>query len=203
MRLNKISLAALVLGGSVLLSACGGGNDSPLRPVVTASRDAKVEIKKALLAESEAAVNTVLGQTFTFPSGVLGTAGSTTLTLAGKKKAPTFTLTVPGQTQPVEGFMSYGSCIFTITSSPFTSGPLVVTAPPAIPPITIEPCMLTVGTSGHMADGRSIPSSVRFTLDGIVGTVILPVSVDLNGNVMVNGLPFGITGTVATTGAGS
>jgi hypothetical protein len=202
MRLNKISLAALVLGGSVLLSACGGGNDSPFRPVVTASRDAKAEIKKALLAESEAAVNTVLGQTFTFPSGVLGTAGSTTLTLSGDKAKPIVTLAIPGQA-PVIGFMSYGSCIFTITSSPFTSGPLVVTAPPAIPPITIEPCTLTVGTSGHMADGSSIPSSVRFTLDGIVGTVILPVSVDLNGNVMVNGLPFGITGTVATTGAGS
>lgn len=200
MRLNKISLAAFVLGGSVLLAACGGGNDSPLQPKKIAPGVTTAEIKKELLPESQAAVNSVLGQAFTFPGGVLGTTGSTTLTLKGDKTKPDFTLDVPGQAQPVEGFMSYGSCIFTITSSPFTSGPLVKTAPPAIPPITISACTLTVGTAGHMADGSSIPTSVTFTLDGNSSSVTLPVIIDQNGNVTVNNLPFGIAATVATTG---
>jgi len=203
MRLNKISLAALALGASMLLSACGGGNDSPLRPVTTATADTTVQISKDFLASSEAAVQAVLGQTFSFPNGVWGATGSTTLTLTGDKAAPDFSLTVAGQTIPVTGKMSYGACIFTITGTPFTVGPFQKTNPPAVPPITISACSLTAGTAGHMADGSSTPSSVTFTLNGTSGSVTLPVSISSTGVVTVNGFPFGTVTVVATTGAGT
>lgn len=204
MRLNKISLAAFVLGGSMLLSACGGGNDSPLRPVTTATATTTAQISKDLLSSSQAAVESVLGQNFSFPNGVLGETEATTLTLTGDKAAPDFSLTVAGQATPVTGKMGYGSCIFTILTSPFAvPHAFAVTAPPAVPPITISACSLSVDTAGKTADGSSTPGTVTFTLNGISSSVTLPVSISSTGVVTVNGFGFGTATVVATTGAGS
>ena len=201
MRLNKISLAALVLGGSALLSACGGGGGGgdSLRPVSLATTDTFVQIKAADLSASQAAVQSVLGKSFTFPTSVWDSTltGSSALTLTSDKAAPDFSLTVPGETQAVTGTMSYGSCIFTIKISPFVA-PHPLAAPKEI---RIADCSLSVSTNSRPADGTLFSSSVTFKLNGASSAVTLPVSISSTGVVTVNGSIFGSTTVVVTTGA--
>lgn len=211
MRLKFFSLATFVMSGSMLLAACGGGNDSPLRPISQVQGDVSANIDADLLPASQTAVQSVLGQTFYFPSGIpsLGTSGGTTVKLSGSGVAPTFEI-VSGSLK-ASGPMSYGSCIFTIdSSSTFVAPHRLAYVPPSAPPASIdpnkhviEPCSLTVATDGKTPTGNANLSTVTFTLDGTSSSVTVPVSIDANGVVTVNGENFGVSATiVVTTGAG-
>jgi len=213
MRLNKISLAALALGGCMLLSACGGGNDSPLRPTSVANGDVSATITKDALPKSQAAVQSIVGQIFDFPSGIpsLGIpSGDAKVKLLGSGVAPTFEIESGGF--KASGPMSYGSCIFTVdSSSTFVAPHLLAYVPPTVPPAAIDPnrhivspCSVTVDTSGKVADGSQIPTQVSFNLAGAISFVTVNVSIDpVTHIVTVNGSDFGTATVVVTTGAGN
>ncbi len=201
MLLNKISLAALVLGGAMLLTACGGGNDSPLRPVsvvttpttaaFTASTGAAV--MGGVLAASAEPIS------FSFASGVpaFGTTGPTTMAVSGSGAAPSFGIS--SAEGSASGGMTFASCHFLITTStylpthPLAQGKTVV----------VDPCSISIDTAGKTADGSAAPTGVNFVLGTTISKpVLLPVSISSTGTVTVGGVPVA-TATVATsTGAG-
>lgn len=199
MRLNKISLAALALGGSVLLSACGGGgNDSPLRPTATVATPTTASINGA--GNGPAVVSSVLNQGFSFDAGVpaLGTTAPTTLTLSGSATAPTFSLTSGADT--ATGVMTYGSCIFTIVTSTFPAGsPLALGQKREV-----TPCALSVATAGSTANGTVASTGVSFVLGATVSNPVPRlVSISPAGVVTVNGVVIDTVTVVVTTGAGT
>lgn len=197
MRLNKISLAALALGGSVLLSACGGGgNDSPLRPVSTVTTPS---ITTAVTADT---VKAIVGSAFTFASGVdaLGTTASTTVTLSGTDPLkPLFTLNSGGF--EARGEITYGSCWFEIKSSnflPAATFPLLQVGQKK----EVTPCDVKVPTSG-LTTGGSSPSSMTFVLGGKESNSSpITVTISSTGVVTVNGVTLGTATYTVTTGAG-
>jgi hypothetical protein len=197
MRLNKFSLAAFVVSGSMLLAACGGGNDSPLRPIskVTTSTTAAINP-----TSGTAVVQAVLDKSFSFDAGVpgFGTTTPTTLKLAGSGTTPSFNLTSSEGT--ASGPMTFGSCIFTITASTYPAGHLLALGRV----VTINPCALSVDTAGQTADGSSSPTEVTLVLGSTSSTpVLVTVSISSTGVVTVNGSTVGSATVVVTTGAGS
>ena len=198
MRLNKISLAALALGSSMLLSACGGGNDSPLRPVSTVTTPTTAGINGA--GNGPTVVSSVLNKDFSFDAGVpvFGITAPTKLTLSGTAAAPSFSLTAGADT--ATGVMSYGSCIFTIVTSTFpSSSPLAVGKK-----TEVSPCTLFVDTAGSTANAAATLTDVSFVLGATASSPVpLLVSISPTGVVTVGGVVIGTVTVVVTTGAGS
>ena len=196
MRFNKISLACLVLGGSMLLAACGGGSDSaaPVRSVAATNTVAAINP-----TTGAAVVNGVLNKEFGFAAGVpsFGTTSATSLTLSGSGGTPSFAITSGGNT--ASGAMTYGSCIFTIgNGSTFPAGNLLA----AGSTVTVTPCALSVGTSGVVADGSTSAANVTLVLGTTSSSpVSVPVAISPAGVVTVNNSPVGNVTVVAATGA--
>lgn len=197
MRLNKISLAALVLGSSVLLAACGGGNDSPLRPISIVQTATTIGITAG--GSGPTVVSAVLNKTFIFQNGVpvFGTTVPTTLTLSGSAAAPTFSIS--SGTDTATGVMSYGACIFTITTSTYPAS-----SPLGMGKVTeVNPCSLLIDTAGSTANGTATTTNVSLVLGTTKSNpVSLPVSISSTGVVSVGGVTVGTATVVVTTGAG-
>lgn len=199
MNFNKISLACLVLSGSALLAACGG-DSTPLPPAAVASGNTAAVINPQTGA---AVVSGVLDKRFDFGTGVpdFGTNSPpslTSLTLSGDAAAPSFVITSGASS--ASGIMTYGSCIFKVTQSTFTAGPLVLNNT-----FPVSPCGLTVATAGIKGDGIATSASVTFVLGATPSTpVSVPVSISPDGVLTVNGITIpGKVVLVAATGAGS
>lgn len=190
MRGFKFAVAAVSLA---ILSACGGGDDSPLQ---VATETPPVNVTGAVV-ESLAGANT-------FSTGVteFGTAGTPTTVTIGTGTAPTFSIAAGGST--AGGTMSFGSCIFTITSSTFPAGhPLSATTPPAAPrAVTVSTCQVDPKTQGLAAGGATANAEVAFVL-GAARSVprLLPVSISPTGVVTVNGRVVATIPLAAATGA--
>lgn len=158
MRLNKISLAVMLLGGTMFLVACGGSDDpAPAKSVVTAVP--VVGVFNAISGPTLVAA--VVNKDFGFTSGVpaFGTATPTTLKLLGAGSAPSFNISSTEGT--AAGVMTFGSCIFTIGSgstypatSPLGSGKT----------ITVNPCSVSVSAPGAPADGTTTGGTASFVL---------------------------------------
>ena len=192
MRVNKITLAGLVLCGSVLMTACGGGSDSEA-PVASNNVAANIDP-----TTGASVVGSVLSQDFAFPAGVadLGTTVPTSLTLTGSGTAPTFAIKAGGEA--ATGEMSYGSCIFTVTNSTFPVGHRLALGQT----LTVTPCALNLQTANQPADSRARPLNVTFVLGrNTSDPVVVTASINPNGTIAVNGTPIGQTVVVVATGA--
>ena len=165
-----LAIAGLISG----LAACGGGSDAPAK---VATADTTFTINAAN-AQTAATLLTTAAKSFSFASGVpaLGTTVPTTVSFAGTAASPTFAVSSSAGT--ANGTMGFGSCILTITSSTFTSGPM---APPLPKTITISPCEVAVDTSGD-AVGTPVANETATLSFGT--TVSQPTN--LTGNVTVN-----------------
>lgn len=194
MRLNKIVLAALVLGGSALLSACGGGDGDSLPPPKVATADTSATINPSTGA---AVVQSVLDKSFTFGAGVtnFGTTAATTLKLTGTGAAPQFAISSTEGT--ASGAMSFGSCIFTVSSSSFGTGPLAQGQT-----VTVSPCELSIATAGKPADGKEFTTNVVMVLGTQKSSpVSITVTISPSGTVTVNNSVVGTVTLVGATGA--
>ena len=158
MLFNKISLAVMLVSGTMLLSACGGGDDpAPAKAVVTAAP----VVASFNATTGLTLVAAVVDKSFGFTSGVpaFGTATPTTLKLSGTGAAPSFDISSAEGT--ATGGMKFGSCIFTINpgstypaTSPLGSGKT----------ITVNPCQVSVSAPGASADGTSSGGTASFVL---------------------------------------
>ena len=195
MRFIKLALASVVLGGSLLLAACGS-SDSTSTPVTpsTAAANTTIAIDTATGAQ---AVGSVLNKTFTFAGGVpsYGTTSTTTQVFTGTGASPTSAIVAGGST--ATGPMAYGSCILRFTSSNFTSGPLVLAAT-----VTVNPCSIVVNTAGVPADGLPHDVLAFLVLNGTTSAGIsVVVSITPAGVLTVNGVVIGAIRLIAPTGA--
>ena len=197
MRKKRFLLAAICSVAFALTACGGGGNDTPLQ----SASDLSLDVNPTTGAN---AVGAVSNSSFTFAGGVpdFGTTGSTTVTLAsdsfvqpGAAAAPGFTVASGGQS--ASGSLTFGSCIFTVTDSTFTSGPLVKGAR-----IVINPCQLRVNAAGLPADSAARSRSIFLILRAAVSAgVPLQVSINGGGQVTINGRILGTVTLQPATGA--
>lgn len=182
---------ALVASATAALMACGGGNSTPAASKV-ATADLTVPVGPT---NGQGTTASISGQTFSFPAGVaaLGTAGATTIKLTvgepSKFEAKTGADTATGD-------FTYGSCIFTVKTT--TNAALWPVGTVAV----VNPCQYIIGTLGARADGVPTPRLLTLNLNGSKGTVTVPVTVNADNTVLVNGGTFGNTPLVVPTGAG-
>lgn len=195
----------------VALAACGG-LDSP--PVPVASSPLVVTASPTTAATSTALLQAA---PVTFPTGVpaLGTTATTAVTVS--KSTATATLPSGGSvTGPVmavssagasaTGVLTFGSCVFTVTASNFTSGPM---APPLPRQVVISPCQTSAGLQNVPADGasRPVPLTVTFgTVTSTATTVQATIASGTNSVTLTapdgSTIPAGTVVTVTPTGTG-
>jgi hypothetical protein len=195
MRFNQIALAAAVLGGSILLAACGGDSSSPAPEAVT-SATVNASTGPALIKE-------VLSNKFSFQSGIadFGTTSPTTLELTGDQTAPKFAL-VSGLDH-AEGSMKYGSCIFTIDTSTYVAPHRLAKYTPA-QPLTIEACKLSTLTKSIGAGVSTAKSYLEWALGSSLGVSTDKVTVDISstGVITIHGTSFGTIKIIASGASG-
>jgi hypothetical protein len=194
---------ALTLSALAALVACGGSND--YIPATLALADVPAVTIAPATATVATAALTAAATGFSFPTGVpaLGTTAATTVKFtapAAGSTNPAVSITSAGGT--AAGTMSYGSCIFNITSSTIAG----IVAPSTIP---VSPCAFDVATGGKTVtegSSASIPTTATLLLGtGVTssGTSVTVTVTNSGGTntVTVNGGALGtVTGTV-TTGA--
>ncbi len=192
MRMNRLTLASIAISGGLLVSSCGGSSSStPATPVVAS--DTTVTMNTTT---GPASIGALLNIPVTFPNGIaaLGTTKSTTLTFKGTAAAPTFELTTADGT--AKGNLSFGSCIFTFTSSTILSLAINGTYT-----VTINPCSVTLGTKGQSANGLAQSGTIIYNFQGSTLSANFPVTytISANGSITLNGVFLG-TG-VLTSGS--
>src|SRR5689334_328290 len=126
--MKKQFLLAAFCSMAFALTACGGGGGDDSAPLVATS-DLSADVNPTNGTTAVAGVNNT---GFTFANGVpdFGTTGPTTVTLKSDAVVTSSGSTGPGFTvtsgsQSASGSLEFGSCIFNVTQSTFTSGPLV------------------------------------------------------------------------------
>ena len=189
---GKALQVLLAVAAAVVLSACGGGgggggNDAP----AVAAADTTVRVSPTVTG---AVVNTP----FAFPSGVtsFGTTSATTVAFNDTSATPAFTISSGGNT--ATGTTTFGSCIFTITSSTFVApSPLA-----GGNTITVNPCNITINTKGQLANGVGQSRSVALVLGATASSgTSITVSVTPSGQVTLNGAIVGAVALADGTGA--
>jgi hypothetical protein len=186
---------------AVGLAACGGSSAPPVQ-LVTANATATISgATPAAVATAQAIVTAVLNKTFTFPAvPAMGTTAATTVALAGTGAAPTVAIASGGK--KASGTMSFGSCIFKITTSDFVApSPLAVGNT-----VTIDPCSLNLQTVGAVANGTPVNTNATLSLGTVVSDAqqivasATGVSISSTGVVTVGGSTIATVPTKDTTG---
>ena len=174
MKSSNIKLAFSAVAAAALLAACGGGSSDP---VLVANADATVPTNATV-------AGALAGTSFAFPSGVpaLGTTGTTTLAFTGTAASPGFSVGSGGNT--ATGSAAFGSCIFAVTSSNFPAGHSLALGQT----VTVNPCNMSVNTTGAVANGVATSRSVALLLGAAAsaGSSVI-ISVTPGGALTLNG----------------
>lgn len=211
---KAIELVKWTIGGALLtgLVACGGGGGPvTVAPTAIAAADTTAAVTAATvgaLAPAAGAAPTA----YLFNSGFsgvdangaalnLGGATTVAITSAGTAAAgatpatpPAFAITNGGGT--ATGAVTFGSCIFTVKTSNIPTLPVGTV-------MKIDPCTLTVNTSGLTANGASTTASGSWLLGSARSIqTATPVTISSTGSVTINGTPLGTVTVTAVTGAG-
>jgi hypothetical protein len=180
-------LAALCMAAT--LTACGGGGSGSTAQVASANTTVAMDA-----TNGQAVTSSVTNKPFTFASGVpdFGTTGSTDVTFGASNS---FQIASGGNT--ASGTMAFGSCHFKVTSSTFTSGPLV-----SGNTVTINNCQLLVLTKGDPADGSQQSDQAELVLNTATSAgVAVTVSLTADGKVLINNTSVGSVTLTPVTGA--
>ncbi|MFC5498395.1 hypothetical protein ACFPOE_12695 [Caenimonas terrae] len=177
----KINLKmALMVAAAALLTACGS-SDNTTQTFVAAS--------DTTLPANAATVPAVNGTAFTYPGGVpaLSTTGTTTVAMTVSPATSTFTISSAGQ-GTASGNLTFGSCIFAVTSSTFPAGhPLALGQT-----VTVNPCNMNVNTAGAVANGVGTSRSVALVLGAASSAgASVTISVNAGGQLTLNGVAVG------------
>ena len=201
-KLAKFALGLTLAAG---LAACGGGSDAPVANIAVADIPA-VTISPTTATTATAAL-TAVSTGFSFPTGVpdLGTTSATTVKFTAPATGTTTPLfSIAADSGTATGTLSFGSCIFNITSSTIPG----IVAPTTIP---VSPCAFDTSTGGQtVTEGSTATFTTTSTLLLGTGTTSATAEVTVTvtnsagvNTVTVNGGTLGtVTGTVLT-GAGS
>jgi hypothetical protein len=182
------TLAALCIAAT--LTACGGGGGSGTTAQVAAS-NTTVAMDAT---NGQAVTSSVTNKPFAFASGVpdFGTTGATTVTFGASNS-----FQVASGSNTASGTMAFGSCHFKVTSSTFTSGPLVNGNT-----VTINNCQLLVLTKGAAADGAQHSDQAELVLNAATSAgVTVTVTLTADGKVLINNTSVGSVTLTPVTGA--
>jgi len=192
----RLMAIAGVLGGMLTILGCSSGNDinEVPAPAQFASTNTVVPVTAATVPALE-------GKSFTLPAGAFAdvpalATQAVTVTFTGTTTAaPTGTIVAANGT--ATGTTTFGSCIFTITTSNIPG----VTVGQQI---TVNPCQYVVSTGGVQATGNATTVQILLQL-GIIPSAANQASVSINpttGVVTVNNVSTGVNVTlVISTGA--
>jgi hypothetical protein len=176
------------LAVAALLAGCGGGDGDTPQLV---SKDATVAVN----ASTSAAFTQ---KAFNFSSGVaeMGTTAPTTVTFTSNSTTPAFAIASGGNT--ATGTTTFGSCHFHVTDSTFPAdSPLA-----AGKTVVVDPCGVTLDTSGVAANGVTATVSASLVLGTAASTnTSVTVNVDTSGQLTVNGTSVGTVVLTPVTGA--
>lgn len=192
----RVTAIVGVLGGMLTILGCPSGNDinEVPPPVPVASTNVVVPVTAATVQALE-------GKSFALPAGAFANVPAlatqpVTVTFTGTTTAaPTGTLVAANGT--ATGTTTFGSCIFTITTSTIPG----VTVGQQI---TVNPCQYNVSTGGVQATGQATTVQILLQL-GIIPSAANQASVSIDpttGVVTVNNVNTGVNVTlVIATGA--
>lgn len=176
----KLTLSAVALtAGALILAACGDKSTEPKAKVVT--EDAVVTVTATTIP----AIFSAPPAEFTAGVADFGTTVPTTLSFkANDTAAATPVFNVKTATDSASGVTTFGSCIFTVTTSTFTG-----THPMALgKTVTINPCAVKIQTAGTTAGATLSAPVVRITLGAASSTTVTlpnPVVISTTGEVKV------------------
>jgi len=191
---SRLMVGALTCVAALFLTQC----KDAVAPEKVVTEDIVVPITVATVAAVE-------GVTFSFPAAagaVLAPAlANQPFSVAFTNTAsatPTASFAVPGATgtdgQPgrIVATTTFGSCIFTVTSTNLPNIPLT---------ITVNPCSINASTGGVPATGASttVGAAVVFGT-ATSGTAVVVVNVSPTGVVTINGANAGTVTVVSVTG---
>jgi hypothetical protein len=179
-----------VMAGMFTIVGCGGGED-----------ETQVAATNTTVPINSNTVKAIDGQTFTLPagafSGVAALASQSTSVRFTNTSAATPTATITAANGTATGNTTFGSCIFTITTSTIPG----VTVGQQI---TVNPCQYNVQTQGVQATGQATTVNILLQL-GIVPSAANQASVSIDpttGVVTVNNVSTGVAVTlVVSTGS--
>ena len=186
-KVNKLFFTVLV---SAVLAACGGGDSLPVTTTTSTSN-----VTAAVSSSTAAAV---VNQPFTFAAGVpdFGTTTPTTVTFTSATATPAFAISADGFT--ASGPTTFGSCIYTVTSSTFPAGSKLAVGQS----VRVNPCNLNVATAGGNANGAPADREVKFVLGSVNSNgKNLAVVINANGSVVINSITIGTVTISIVTGA--
>ena len=179
-----------VLAGMLTLVSCGGGGEQ--RQVAATNTTVPV---------NTTTVRALEGATFSLPAGAftgapaLATQATTVRFTNTTAATPTATITATNGT--ATGNTTFGSCIFTVTSS-------TIPGVTVNQQITVNPCQYNVQTSGIVANGQATTVNILLQL-GVVPSAANQATVSIDqatGVVTVNNVNTGVNVTLqVSTGA--
>jgi hypothetical protein len=187
--MKKLITVAAAVGIAATLTACGGGGGGTTAQVASANTPVAMDA-----SNGQAVTSTVTGKAFTFTSGVpdFGTTGSTAVTFGTSNG-----FQVASGSDTASGTMAFGSCHFKVTSSTFTTGPLVNGNT-----VTITNCQLLVLTKGAPADGAQHTDQAELVLNGAASAAVtVTVQITGDGKVVINNTSVGTVTLAPVTGA--
>jgi len=185
----KKLLALALVAGTAMLSACSSGDDET----------AMVVASDTVLAVNPTTAAAVKDTPFTFSSvPALGTTATTTVAFTSTATTPAFSIASGGST--ATGTTTFGSCIFAITASTFPAGHALA----AGQTVTVNPCNMSVNTTGAAANGVATTRSVALLLGAAASSgQSAVVAVNAGGQLTLNGNSVGTVTLTPISGAGS
>lgn len=184
---RNLTTAVSVLLATAVLSACGGGGSAPL---VGVNSDTTV-------AASPTTTAALTNTPFTYSSGVseFGTTSATTVQFTSTAASPAFSIST--STGTATGITTFGSCHFAVTAISGTVGSLKVGDT-----IVVNPCNMSVGTAGAVANGVPTSRSVALVMGAAhSANASVTVGVGAGGQLLLNGSMVGTVTVAPITGS--
>ncbi len=188
----KVLVAGAVSVSTLTYVACGDKATTPSEKV--ASADVNVQV-------TASTIPTLYVAPASFPAGVaaFGTTVPTTLTFStNDTNAATPIFKVKTATDSASGVTTFGSCIFTVTSSTYLAPDTLVVGKR----IEVSPCEVKVATNGQAVGDTitNVAATFKLGTSTAVATTFTKVSISSTGVVSVDGLVVGTVDVKTVTG---
>ncbi len=190
----RLVVGAVACAG-LLAVAC---KKDPTAPVLVVAEDVTLGVNPNLAAA-------VSGTTFNFPDGagaiapaLTGQSLALTMATAGSEVTTTMAFTSgTSTTGTVTATTTFGSCIFNIKASTFPAGHSLAVGQT----VTVNPCSLSVRTTGAVANGQAVSRSVALLLGAAASAgATVTVAVTAGGQLTLNGFSAGTVQLVPVSG---
>jgi hypothetical protein len=191
-RASRMVFALAIVSTATIFAAC---DDDPAAPTM-------VVADNTTLNANATVVSAVAGVPFSFPAGAGALAPAVAgqnlaLTFGGTATAPTATMVITtaagATTGTITTSVTFGSCIFAVTSSTFPAGHALSLGQT----VTVNPCNMRVGTAGAVANGVATSRSIALVLGAAASSgQSVTVAVTAGGQLTLNG---STVGTVTLT----